>query len=97
MRRAEILDRIQRLKPMLEARGVVRLALFGSYARDEARDDSDVDLLIAFAPDCTPDLFAFVGLKQQIEEALSLPVDLFTERSLHPALKGRIEAAAVDA
>ena len=45
MTRAELLLRLRELKPWLESRGVVDLRLFGSFARDEARDDSDVDLL----------------------------------------------------
>ncbi len=42
MTRAELLQRLRELKPWLESQGVVDLRLFGSFARDEARDDSDL-------------------------------------------------------
>ena len=48
MDRRELLDRLRELKPWLEEQGVVDLRLFGSFARDEAKPDSDVDLLCRF-------------------------------------------------
>ncbi|MHB8255458.1 MAG: nucleotidyltransferase family protein, partial [Acidiferrobacter sp.] len=49
MNRQRVLELLSRSKPELRARfGVVRLALFGSTARDEATADSDVDVLVAF-------------------------------------------------
>ncbi|MFN9251050.1 MAG: nucleotidyltransferase family protein [Brevundimonas sp.] len=46
MTREELLTRLRELKPWLEEQGIVNLRLFGSYARDEAGPDSDVDLLV---------------------------------------------------
>ncbi|MCR4347327.1 MAG: nucleotidyltransferase domain-containing protein [Sulfuricaulis sp.] len=49
MNRANVLQVLTRAKPELTRRyGVVRLALFGSTARDEARPDSDVDIVVSF-------------------------------------------------
>lgn len=63
------------------------LAVFGSIARDEANEDSDVDILVDF--DSKKGLFGFADLKFYLEE-LERHVDLVTRRALHPALKTRI-------
>lgn len=49
MTRDELLEKLRELKPWLEAQGIVDVRLFGSYARDEAGPDSDVDLLVETA------------------------------------------------
>ena len=64
------------------------LAVFGSLARDEATDESDVDILVDF--DSKKGLFGFADLKFYLEEILGCHVDLVTRRALHPALKTRI-------
>ena len=63
---------------------VRRAALFGSAAAGQLRDNSDVDILIEFAPD-TPGLL-FFGLMLDLEDALRRPVDMITFRSLAKAL-----------
>ena len=45
MNKAEILTKLKELKPQYEKDGLILLGLFGSYARDEANDDSDIDIL----------------------------------------------------
>ncbi|GAB4295750.1 MAG: hypothetical protein Fur0025_33070 [Oscillatoriaceae cyanobacterium] len=55
---------------------IVELALFGSIIRDEFRPDSDIDILITFAPDRRISLLEFVGIEQQIEELCNRSVDL---------------------
>lgn len=64
------------------------LAIFGSTARGEATEDSDVDILVDF--DSRKGLFGFADLKLYLEEILGCHVDLVTKRALHPALKTRI-------
>jgi uncharacterized protein len=73
--------------------GVVRLALFGSVARDEARPDSDVDLLVEF--DRPVGLFAYVGVQEYLEGLLGRPVDLATSGALKPRLRDRILAECI--
>ncbi len=76
---------------------VKSLALFGSVARDEARPDSDVDLLVEF--DQPISLFDLVGTAQHIEKLLGLPedsVELVLRRAVIPELRERIFAEAVD-
>ncbi len=67
---------------------VKSLELFGSVARDEARPDSDVDLLVEFSQPVG--LFQFIGLKQYLESLLKCPVDLGTAASLKSVLKERV-------
>ena len=67
-----------------------RVSVFGSYARAEANETSDLDILIDFE---TPiHLLDLIGLEQELSELLGLKVDLVTVRSLHPLLKPYVEA-----
>ena len=88
--RRSILERIQQLRPELTERfAVERIALFGSAARDALREDSDIDLLVAFSGRATLD--GYVGLKGYLEQALGHPVDLVTERGLKPLARASVE------
>ncbi len=69
------------------------LALFGSSARREATETSDVDLLVEFDTEPTFDLF--MDLKFRLEELLGRPVDLVTRAGLRDGLKERVEREAV--
>jgi hypothetical protein len=69
--------------------GVKRAALFGSFARGDATEDSDVDLLIEFKGK-KKSLLDLAALKIQLEESLGKNVDLITYNSLHPLLRDRI-------
>jgi uncharacterized protein len=75
--------------------GVKSLILFGSVARDEARTDSDVDLLVEF--DRPVGLFTFLRLKRYLEEILESSVDLGTPDSLKPYLREPVFREAVRA
>ena len=70
------------------ARGVTRLRVFGSVARGQDKDGSDLDLLVDLPAGTS--LLSLVGLQFEMEDTLGLKVDLCTERELHPALKQRI-------
>ena len=84
MTRDEALAKLRELKPWLADRyGVKRLGLFGSHARNEARLDSDIDLLVEFEPGRTPGL-AFFGMSEEISERIGAPVDLGTFAGLKP-------------
>ncbi len=69
--------------------GVKRLALFGSAARGELRDDSDVDVLVEFDGPATFD--GYFRLKDYLEALLGRTVDLVTERGLKPRAKRQVE------
>lgn len=74
--------------------GVRRVLLFGSTARDEARDDSDLDLLVDF--ESGPTFDSYMGLKFFLEDHLGLRVDLVTPKALKPRLRPIVEREAVD-
>ena len=79
MYRAQTLALLSRHKPELRRRfGGVRLALFGSRARDQARQDSDADVRLAF--DGPADSARRFGLQCCLEDLLGCPVDLGTDR-----------------
>lgn len=65
--------------------GLVRLRVFGSVARREAKEGSDLDLFADFAQ--LPDIFTFVELKMEIEDLLGVRVDLVMEDALKPAVR----------
>ncbi len=85
MRQHEALTILHSHHETLKSFGVKSLALFGSVARDDARPDSDVDLLVEF--DRPVGLFTFVRLKRYLEEILDSAVDLGTPDSLKPDLR----------
>lgn len=61
---------------------VTELAFFGSVLRDDFRPESDVDVLVTFAPGATPGLFALVAMRDEIESLLDRRVDLATRYAI---------------
>jgi uncharacterized protein len=92
-RRDEIIRMLRENKSQLQVRfGVVRIGLFGSLARGQARGDSDVDVVV----DMPADLSALVGLKAWLETAVGGRVDLVRSREhMNPQLRRRIDEEAV--
>jgi hypothetical protein len=93
MSRTDILVRLAALRPWLAAEGVTRLRLFGSHARDQARSDSDVDLIADF--DRPLGLRQF-SLQDEIAARLGLKVELVTEAALAPDIRHTALKDAVD-
>ena len=90
-------DVIQALTQFLEARqeefDIVRLGVFGSAARDQMTQESDVDVVVELEH---PDLLTLVGIKQELEEALNCSVDIVRYREhMNAFLKSRIDQEAV--
>ena len=79
----------------IRALGVERLALFGSVARDQARADSDVDVLVQFSPG-RKSYSTFLALSDLLESRLGHRVELVTVEALSPVLGARILAEAQD-
>ena len=95
MNRDTALEVLTRSKPILASRfGVARLALGGATARNLARDDSDVDILVAFDGPATSE--RYFGVQFYLEDRLQRPVDLVTEKALRPELRPYIEQEAVN-
>lgn len=77
------LDEIrQRIRPVAEKYRLRAVYVFGSYARGEAREDSDVDLLVDLAGADLSGFFAIGGLYNDLEMALQKKIDLVTTESL---------------
>ncbi|MEO0407745.1 MAG: nucleotidyltransferase family protein [Cyanobacteria bacterium P01_A01_bin.135] len=95
MRRQEALAVLVNHQSALKDFGVESLMVFGSVARDEARADSDVDLLVEFSRPVG--LFTFCRLKRYLEEILERSVDLGTPDSLRPYLREPVFRDAIRA
>jgi len=94
MNRSRALELLAQSKPVLAARyGITRLALFGSTARNAARSDSDVDILVAFDGPATSE--RYFGVQFYLEDLFGCKVDLVTEKALRPELRPFIEKEAV--
>lgn len=84
MKQPYTVDQVRTIVRDIAARhGVARVYLFGSYARGDATPDSDLDLRIDQGE--ITDLFMLGGLYADLEDALEVPVDLLTTRSLEPS------------
>ncbi len=73
---------------------IQRLALFGSWARGDARENSDVDVMVEVDPSIG---LRFVDLGEELEKALGRRVDLVSRRAIKPSLWERIEPELIDA
>ena len=74
--------------PILKNQGVIKAAVFGSYVTGEAKQDSDIDLLIDLAD--SKSLLDLAGLKIELEDILKKKVDLVTYDAIYPPLKNII-------
>ena len=89
MTRDEIIAKLKETAPALRAEGVARLAIFGSRARGDAREDSDLDVLI----DVDDPKFSglnLVGVEQIIKQATGLQTQAEMRRSIEPRFAQRI-------
>ncbi len=78
-------------KDVAEQYNILTIGIFGSIARDEAGEDSDVVVRIS-----EPDLFMLAGIKNDLEARFHRPVDIVTYRdTMNPFLKKRIDSEAV--
>lgn len=73
---------------ILSRYGAERIAIFGSYARGEAGDSSDIDILVRFAR--PKSLIQLVQIEDEIKSAIRMNVDLVTENAVSPYLKNTI-------
>ena len=94
MSRNEVISLLQKHKPALAERfGVTSLALFGSFARDEATDESDLDILVTFDGPATSR--SYFGVQFYIEDLTGRRVDLVTDKALRPELRPSVERGCV--
>lgn len=94
MNRDDALNRLRRHEADLRGLGIVGLYLFGSTARDEADDNSDVDLFFDYRKG-EFGLFELMDVKDSASRILGRRTDIMTRDSLHKMLRPQIEASAV--
>lgn len=94
MTKNEVLQTLLRYRQHKQADyKILKLGIFGSVARDEFTDKSDVDVVVELG---YPDLFALVGIKQDLEELLHRPVDIVHYRNkMNAFLKQQIDQDAI--
>jgi hypothetical protein len=93
MKREEVLDTLSNHKEELTAKyGLSRLGIFGSTARNEATERSDIDIVVEMPPDA----YQMVHMKDELEEMLLGSVDLIRyNKYLNPCLRERIDREAI--
>jgi len=90
MRKHEALNLLETHKQEIVRKfDIKHLAMFGSTARDEARDDSDVDVLVEFEGAATFD--KFMGLQVYLESLFGTGIDLTTPSAIRPRMRSHIE------
>lgn len=95
MKRNNALAALRQVKPILAQRfGVTQMVLFGSTARDDAGDNSDVDILVGFDGPATS--ARYFGMQFYLEDLLGCPVDLVTEKALRAELRPFVEKDAIN-
>jgi uncharacterized protein len=95
MQTTEVISRLKSVESQLRAFGVAALYLFGSYARNEADPDSDVDVFIDKTPGTEFDLDAFMGAYDILKSALPVDVDYGTRTGLSKFIRADVEREAI--
>jgi len=80
---------IDKLVSILKKHGAKKIGIFGSYARGEQKETSNLDVIVEFEK--RKSLLEIVGIEQELEDALGIKVDLLTRASISPYLIERIE------
>jgi uncharacterized protein len=94
MKRAIVLDTLKKVKPdLVQKFGVKQLALFGSTARDEATEKSDIDIWVSFDEVATS--ARYFGVQFYLEDELGCAVDLITDKAMRAELRPYIEREAI--
>ena len=92
--RNDILNLLREHKVALAKRfGVVDLSLFGSFARDQAMEASDIDILVRFDGPATSK--RYFGVQFYIEDLLGRPVNLVTDKALRAEFRPYVEQEAI--
>jgi predicted nucleotidyltransferase len=93
MNRAELLEKLRELKPWLAEQGIGNPRLYGSFARDEAGPDSDVDLVIELTKPLGLDYFS---VERELGRRLGgRTVEFVTARAMHRLIRDRVLSEAI--
>ncbi|MBS3809756.1 MAG: nucleotidyltransferase family protein [Desulfobacterales bacterium] len=97
MKREQILNVLAKSNDIKSRYSVKNFYIFGSVARGEDGEGSDVDLLVEYETGARVGMFQFVRLRRELSERLACEVDLATRESLHKGLRDDILKEAVHA
>ncbi|MBV9387568.1 MAG: nucleotidyltransferase family protein [Chroococcidiopsidaceae cyanobacterium CP_BM_ER_R8_30] len=90
----EIKEILSQFKPLIQEKYKVKeMGIFGSYARDEQNEDSDIDVLIDFEQ--APSLLKFIELENYLSQIIGIKVDLVMKRVLKPRIGQKILAEVI--
>ena len=78
----------EQIRALAAGYGIDSVQVFGSMARDDANDNSDIDLLVSLPPGKSG--LALGGLLMDVQDLTHRKVDVVTENGLHPALRERV-------
>jgi predicted nucleotidyltransferase len=97
MDREQVIEKLRENRSLMHRFSVKRFYIFGSVARGEGNEGSDVDILVEYQPDAHVGLFQFVRLRRELSQILGCEVDFATPDSLYKELKDDILKEAVHA
>ena len=95
MKRKDAIDTIRAHEAELRQLGVAGCDLFGSVARDQARNGSDIDIAVRLETNRRMTLFGLAEVNHRLEAMLAAKVDLVSEGGLRPRFKARIDTDRV--
>jgi uncharacterized protein len=95
MTRDSVIKTLRAHRAALRELGVSRAALFGSIARGDDRDDSDIDLMVDVDPAAPVGVFEYVGIVQYLEALFPCQVDVANRAKLKPLVRQSVERGAV--
>lgn len=95
LNREQIITTLRAHESELRSRGVVHAALFGSIARGEEVDSSDIDILLDLAPDAQIGVYEYVGIQHYLADLFAHPVDVANGNRLKPFVRFSAERDAI--
>lgn len=96
MQRDAIVQKLKTLRPDLSAEGVTHVALFGSRARGDYSEKSDLDLLLEVDPASRFSILNLVGVERIIEQALGIQTNAFMRRSLDDGFRDSVKNDVIE-
>ena len=95
MTREQVIAKLRENADKIHALGAASLYLYGSFARDEATPESDIDVFVDKLPGHRLTFREYTGMIHLLEDVFERPVDVGTREGLHPALRSEILASAI--